>query len=141
MFKRISSAPRLECGNVMQMFRNHDVAHALDERKFPSLCDSERKISNMVFVILNRARWVLTILLCLVGFGVEAAERERISRIFLVGDSTVQNKTSGFQGWGTPFTKWVDPKQFVVDNRAGGGRSSRSYLRERWWDAVLKELQ
>jgi rhamnogalacturonan acetylesterase len=95
----------------------------------------------MAAAFFNRTHWFILVFGFLVCSSLQSAEGERVARIFLIGDSTVQNKTRGFQGWGTPFAKWVDPKLFVVENRASGGRSSRSFLRERLWDAVLEKLQ
>ena len=97
--------------------------------------------ANMAAALLHQNRWLFLLVSLLSCFSLQAGQRERLPRIFLIGDSTVQNKIRGFQGWGTPFAKWVDPQQFVVDNRASGGRSSRSYLREHQWDAVMEEIQ
>jgi lysophospholipase L1-like esterase len=61
--------------------------------------------------------------------------------LFLIGDSTVKNSTRGLQGWGTSLGAWFDTTRIRVENRALGGRSSRSYLREGLWDKVLTELR
>src|SRR5215207_3042059 len=61
--------------------------------------------------------------------------------LFLVGDSTVRNGTRGQVGWGTPIGRMFDPEKINVKNRALGGRSSRSYLREGLWEKVLLELK
>lgn len=61
--------------------------------------------------------------------------------LFLIGDSTVKNGTSGMMGWGTPIEKKFDPDKIVVKNRALGGRSSRTFLREGLWDKVRDEIR
>jgi oligogalacturonide lyase len=61
--------------------------------------------------------------------------------IFLIGDSTVKNGTRGLQGWGANLAAHFDTEKVTVENRALGGRSSRSFLREGLWDAVLEQLQ
>lgn len=65
----------------------------------------------------------------------------RLPTLFLLGDSTVNNGTKGLQGWGTPFIKLFDPTKINVLNRARGGRSSRTFLTEGLWDAVVADLK
>ncbi|MEA3210268.1 MAG: rhamnogalacturonan acetylesterase [Chthoniobacter sp.] len=61
--------------------------------------------------------------------------------LFLIGDSTVNNPTKGLQGWGAPLAGWFDPAKIRVENRARGGRSSRTFLTEGLWEAVLAEIK
>ncbi|HWI57662.1 MAG TPA: rhamnogalacturonan acetylesterase [Bacillota bacterium] len=61
--------------------------------------------------------------------------------VFLIGDSTVRNRTRGQLGWGDPIADWFDPSRISVTNRALGGRSSRTFLTEGLWDKVLAELK
>lgn len=61
--------------------------------------------------------------------------------LFIIGDSTVHNNTPAQQGWGDPLIKEFDPAKITVANRAMGGRSSRTFLTEGRWDAVVKELK
>lgn len=61
--------------------------------------------------------------------------------LFLIGDSTVKNGTKGQVGWGTPLAKWFDASKVSVQNRALGGRSSRTFLTEGLWDKVLAEIK
>jgi beta-galactosidase len=61
--------------------------------------------------------------------------------VFLVGDSTVQNSTTGQLGWGTAIAHYFDASKVRVINRALGGRSSRTFQTEGLWDAVVKELR
>ena len=61
--------------------------------------------------------------------------------LWIIGDSTVKNGTKGQMGWGDPIQELFDPTKIRVENRARGGRSSRTFLTEGLWDAVLKEMQ
>jgi lysophospholipase L1-like esterase len=61
--------------------------------------------------------------------------------LFLIGDSTVRNRTRGQLGWGDPIAAWFDASKIAVTNRALGGRSSRTFLTEGLWDKILAELK
>src|SRR5881227_1754127 len=61
--------------------------------------------------------------------------------LFLVGDSTVNTPTKGVQGWGTPIAGLFDQTKIKVENRARGGRSSRTYYTEGLWDQVAADLK
>ena len=59
--------------------------------------------------------------------------------LFIVGDSTVKNGTRGQMGWGDPIAKLFDLEKIRVENRARGGRSSRTFQTEGLWDRVLSD--
>jgi lysophospholipase L1-like esterase len=61
--------------------------------------------------------------------------------LFIIGDSTVRNQTAGQEGWGDPLVAEFDPAKIEVINRAIGGRSSRTFLTEGRWDAVMANLK
>ncbi len=61
--------------------------------------------------------------------------------VFLIGDSTVRNRTRGQLGWGDTIAEWFDSSKLAVTNRALGGRSSRTFLTEGLWDKVLAEIK
>ncbi|MFZ4783618.1 MAG: rhamnogalacturonan acetylesterase [Armatimonadaceae bacterium] len=61
--------------------------------------------------------------------------------IFLCGDSTMKNGTRGQQGWGDPFMQRVSGPKIAVDNRARGGRSSRTFVTEGLWENVIKSIR
>ncbi|HEV3415801.1 MAG TPA: rhamnogalacturonan acetylesterase [Pirellulales bacterium] len=71
---------------------------------------------------------------------VRAPENARPA-LYLIGDSTVNNSTKGLQGWGTPIKEFFDANRIRVENRARGGRSSRTYLTEGLWDQVRGNLR
>lgn len=64
-------------------------------------------------------------------------------KIFLVGDSTVTNYRASdypMTGWGQVLQKFINSGNFTVDNRAIGGRSSRSFIEEGRWDQVKSAM-
>jgi len=88
---------------------------------------------------------------------------QKATTIYLIGDSTVadysleedyENRRYPVVGWGQMFQpffvqdslKYVqhligNNKQVVVDDRAKGGRSTRTFFQEGRWSAVYKSLQ
>ncbi len=65
--------------------------------------------------------------------------------IFLVGDSTVKNGsdtgTGQLWGWGRFLGDRIDQTKYRVENRALGGRSSRTYRSEGLWGKVLEKVK
>jgi sialate O-acetylesterase len=72
---------------------------------------------------------------------VAAAPCRGNAALYIVGDSTVRNSTNGQMGWGDPLVNEFDPGKISVVNRAIGGRSSRTFLTEGRWDAVMAHLK
>jgi lysophospholipase L1-like esterase len=64
-------------------------------------------------------------------------------KIYLIGDSTMcLYKAPQFPitGWGMPFANYFDAS-VTIDNRAKGGRSTRTFLAEKRWQPVADSLQ
>ncbi len=61
--------------------------------------------------------------------------------LFIIGDSTVKNHTTGLQGWGDPIAARFDKMKITVVNNALGGRSSRTFLTEGLWDKTLGQMK
>ena len=65
--------------------------------------------------------------------------------LFIIGDSTVKNSTGrgvgGLWGWGNTIAVFFDKTKINVENRALGGRSSRSFHTEGLWDKVLAAIK
>lgn len=61
--------------------------------------------------------------------------------LFIIGDSTVKTPTAGQQGWGDPIADLFDQRRIRIENRARGGRSSRTFQTEGLWDQILTELK
>jgi lysophospholipase L1-like esterase len=70
-----------------------------------------------------------------------AQAKSRLPTLFIIGDSTVNNHTAGLMGWGDPIASLFDKTKITVDNRARGGRSSRTFYTEGLWNLVLSALQ
>lgn len=67
--------------------------------------------------------------------------------IWLIGDSTVRNGTTGDNGptgqwgWGAPITAYFDPKKINVVNRAFGGTSSRTFYNGFFWKDLQPQIK
>ncbi|MEI6075752.1 MAG: rhamnogalacturonan acetylesterase [Verrucomicrobiota bacterium] len=57
--------------------------------------------------------------------------------LFIVGDSTVHNPGRGERGWGDIIGKSFDTNKIRVENHALGGRSSRTFITQGYWDNIL----
>jgi lysophospholipase L1-like esterase len=73
--------------------------------------------------------------------GLKPPVNPKLPTLFLVGDSTVRNGhadgAGGQWGWGEPLVDFFATNKINVDNRAIGGRSSRSYIMEHQWAETL----
>jgi lysophospholipase L1-like esterase len=78
------------------------------------------------------------------------ASRDRVSRaemaletnrslpiLFIVGDSTVHNPGRDERGWGDVIGKYFNTNRVLVRNHALGGRSSRTFMSQGYWDRIL----
>jgi lysophospholipase L1-like esterase len=68
----------------------------------------------------------------------------KLPTLWIIGDSTVRNGrdngNNGQWGWGNPIALYFDLKRINVQNRAVGGTSSRTFMRDHWpW--ILEELK
>ena len=64
-------------------------------------------------------------------------------KVYLIGDSTMceyESKRAPLTGWGMPFKIFFD-STVVIDNRARGGRSTRTFLNENRWQPIADNLQ
>jgi lysophospholipase L1-like esterase len=64
--------------------------------------------------------------------------------IYTIGDSTMANKTKPDEnperGWGQMLPLFFNDN-IIIDNRAVNGRSTRSFINEKRWDAIYKVLK
>lgn len=89
------------------------------------------------------------IFLLLVGVSLASAQQPKLKgpattelpTLFIIGDSTVNNSSEGFQGWGNVIGELFDGSKISIANRARGGRSSRTFQTEGLWEAVLAEMK
>lgn len=72
-------------------------------------------------------------------------EQNQKITIFICGDSTAATRdtSNGNQerGWGQLLQDHFDENYVVVDNRARGGRSSKSFITEGFWDKVKPSIK
>jgi lysophospholipase L1-like esterase len=61
--------------------------------------------------------------------------------IFIASDSTAARAKEPQQGWAVPFADYFDLTKVNVSNRALGGRSSRTFITQGWWDKLLADLK
>ncbi|HMH21889.1 MAG TPA: rhamnogalacturonan acetylesterase [Puia sp.] len=64
-------------------------------------------------------------------------------RIYMIGDSTMclyPTKQLPINGWGMPFANYFD-SSIMIDNRARGGRSTRTFISEGRWQPIADSLQ
>ncbi|NCI51632.1 rhamnogalacturonan acetylesterase [Sediminibacterium roseum] len=64
-------------------------------------------------------------------------------KVWMIGDSTMcvyGPERSPLTGWGMPFAMFFD-STVTVDNRARGGRSTRTFISENRWQPVADSLQ
>lgn len=64
-------------------------------------------------------------------------------KVWLIGDSTMclyEASRALVTGWGMPFATFFD-STVVIDNRARGGRSTRTFISEGRWQSMADSLQ
>lgn len=83
---------------------------------------------------------IITTLVGLMAATAMSAE-DRLPTLFLIGDSTVNNSTTGQVGWGQRLSAVFDTNRVCIVNRARGGRSSRTFLTEGLWSNVVAALR
>ncbi len=63
--------------------------------------------------------------------------------IWMIGDSTMclyDSSRSPLTGWGMPFAQYFD-SSVSIENKAKGGRSTRTFLSENRWQPIVDDLQ
>ncbi|MBZ4192193.1 rhamnogalacturonan acetylesterase [Niabella beijingensis] len=65
--------------------------------------------------------------------------------LYIIGDSTVKNGNGkgadALWGWGSLIDNYFDTTKIAIRNHAIGGRSSRTFITDGRWDAILKTLK
>jgi lysophospholipase L1-like esterase len=72
------------------------------------------------------------------------AEGRKPVTIYLAGDSTMAQKLPEKRpetGWGEELQKFFKDGAVVVDNRAKNGRSTRTFIEEKLWQAIVDNLR
>ena len=93
---------------------------------------------------MKRLYWFGSALLCLglSGAAAVAALKDDRPAIFIAGDSTAAAGSSDEQrGWAWAFADFFDSEQVRIENRARGGRSSRTFITEGHWAELLEAVR
>lgn len=61
--------------------------------------------------------------------------------IFIAGDSTAARARAPQQGWAVEFAKYLDLTKVNLSNRALGGRSSRTFITQGWWEKLMADVK
>jgi lysophospholipase L1-like esterase len=64
--------------------------------------------------------------------------------LYLAGDSTCANKTADKRpetGWGEMLQQYFDPARVKIENHAQNGRSTKSFIAEGRWQAIVDKLK
>lgn len=87
----------------------------------------------------------LTILTFILFFSSFILPKSEKPVLYIIGDSTVRNGSGkgadALWGWGSMIGDFFDEAKIEIDNKAIGGRSSRTFLSEGRWDAIMKTLK
>ncbi len=85
----------------------------------------------------------LLLALCAASVCAAAADKNPVT-LYVIGDSTAApNAPDKYprMGWAQVLQDWFDPAKVVVEDKAKGGRSSKSFLEEGSWAAVREVLK
>ncbi len=83
-----------------------------------------------------------TSLILLTTIAIAAVARAEVPTLWIIGDSTVRSGgKNNMYGWGETIGKYFDPAKIRVENKAIGGRSSRTFRAEGRWDGVLSGMK
>lgn len=80
------------------------------------------------------------VILLLVSFAYPAKKK---IKVYLIGDSTMctyESNRAPLAGWGMPFVHFFD-STVTIENRARGGRSTRTFIGENRWQPIADCLQ
>jgi lysophospholipase L1-like esterase len=80
------------------------------------------------------------ILLLMASFAIPVKKK---IKVYLIGDSTMcmyESNRAPLAGWGMPFAHFFD-STVTIDNRARGGRSTRTFISENRWQPIADSLQ
>jgi lysophospholipase L1-like esterase len=73
-----------------------------------------------------------------------AQAKDRTTTIYLAGDSTMAQKLPEKRpetGWGEMLGGFFQDGKVIIDNRAQNGRSTRTFIGEQRWQAIVDRLQ
>jgi lysophospholipase L1-like esterase len=85
----------------------------------------------------------LSVLFLLLLFSGIVSAKEPVT-VYLAGDSTMAQKMPDKRpetGWGEALQKYFDVDKVKIDNHAQNGRSTRSFIAENRWQAIIDKLK
>ena len=80
----------------------------------------------------------------ILGFAVNVLAQKSPITVFLAGDSTCAIKLAEKRpetGWGEMFGQFFKDGKVVIDNRAMNGRSTKTFISEGRWQAIIDNLK
>jgi lysophospholipase L1-like esterase len=89
--------------------------------------------------MMTRSKFLLALAFALTAFAFPAKKK---IKVYLIGDSTMclyEPDRAPLTGWGMPFTDFFD-SSVAIDNRAKGGRSTRTFISENRWQPIVDQL-
>ena len=91
---------------------------------------------------MRKSKYIIYALIAF--FVLSAFKQDRVITIFMIGDSTMANKSikngAKERGWGMALQCYYD-EGIRVDNHAQNGRSSRSFVNEGRWQRILDQIK
>src|SRR5438309_3359043 len=93
--------------------------------------------------MIARLAIFIFLLLAPVSGQIEAVKQRPI-KLYLAGDSTMAQKLPAKRpetGWGEMLSKFFQDGAVIIDNRAQNGRSTRTFISEQRWQAIVDRLQ
>lgn len=93
-----------------------------------------------LLLIINQFLFLLTSLLLLGALSTYIIGSGKT--VYMIGDSTMSEKEVSAHpetGWGTPFAHYFT-NDIRIENHAGNGRSTRTFLEEGRWDPIVENL-
>ncbi|MCP8898282.1 rhamnogalacturonan acetylesterase [Gilvimarinus xylanilyticus] len=90
----------------------------------------------------GRVSFFISMVLTLLVSKASLADDLRPPHIFIAGDSTAASyQEKDHQGWGAQLQSYFDEQQVTVNNHARGGRSSRTFITEGLWQALIEDVE
>jgi lysophospholipase L1-like esterase len=89
---------------------------------------------------ISTHKLLLAFLLMFMSFCVPSKKK---IKVYLIGDSTMctyELNRAPLTGWGMPFIYFFD-STVTIDNRARGGRSTRTFISENRWQPIVDSLK
>jgi len=83
----------------------------------------------------------ISIVIVLALFAFALPQKKKVT-LYMIGDSTMceyDAKRAPLTGWGMPFKDYFD-SSVIIDNRARGGRSTRTFISENRWQPIADSL-